>query len=149
MWRTAAPLDDDEIERMCLALYTEDPGPDPANPEHIRRTLRALRDVPRRGRALVLELDGRARGYALVISYWSNELGGEIDIIDELFVEKSCRGQGHGTALIEGLAAGAAPVASNVVALALEVTPDNTAARRLYERLGFRGRNVGLRRRLS
>ena len=149
VWRTAAPADDESIVGMCLALYAEDPGPEPVPPENIWQTLRALREKPTRGRAVVLELEGRVCGYALIISYWSNELGGDIDIIDELFVEPPCRGQGRATSLIEALAAGTEPFASNVVALALEVTPDNLRARSLYERLGFKGRNVGLRRRSS
>ena len=148
MWRLTNVADDDAIECMCIALYAEDPGPDPFSPENIRRTLRALREKPQRGRALLLEVEGRACGYALIMSYWSNELGGDIDIIDELFVERPYRGRGYATTLIEALAAGNEPLASKVVALALEVTPANTAARRLYERLGFKGRNVGLRRRI-
>ena len=149
MWRIAASSDNESIVRMCLALYAEDPGPEPITAENIWRTLHALREKPMRGRAVVLELEGRACGYGLIISYWSNELGGDIDIIDEIYVEPPCRGQGHATSLIEALAAGTEPFASKVVALALEVTPDNLRARRLYERLGFKGRNVGLRRRCS
>jgi GNAT superfamily N-acetyltransferase len=146
MWRMGAPSDDEAIERMCLALYAEDPGPEPVPVENIGRTLRALRDVPARGRTVVLEIDGRASGYALLIAYWSNELGGDIDIIDEIYVERPHRGRGHATRLIEALAAGTEPFASKVVALALEVTPDNLHARRLYERLGFKAKNVAMRR---
>jgi GNAT superfamily N-acetyltransferase len=146
MWRLAVPSDDESLVRMCLALYAEDPGPEPVSVENIRRTLFALREKPMRGRALVLEQDGEACGYALVIPYWSNELGGDIDIIDEIFVDRPYRGRGHATTLIAGLAGGTEPFASKVVALALEVTPDNLRARRLYERLGFSGRNLGMRR---
>ena len=149
MWRTANSSDDEALVRMCLALYAEDPGPEPVPAENIKRTLLALREKPMRGRAVVLELEGGARGYALLISYWSNELGGDIDIIDEIFVERPYRGRGHATSLIEALSTGTEPFTSKVVALALEVTPDNLRARRLYERLGFEGRNVGLRRRCS
>ena len=146
MWRLAAPSDDEAILRMCLALYAEDPGPEPVPLENMGRTLRALRDMPVRGRTVVLEIDGRASGYALLIAYWSNELGGDIDIIDEIFVEPPFRGHGHATRLIEALAAQTEPFASKVVALALEVTPDNLRARRLYEHLGFKAKNVAMRR---
>jgi len=146
MWRIAAPSDDEPIERMCLALYAEDPGPEPVPVENMGRTLRALRDMPARGRAVVLEIDGRASGYALLIAFWSNELGGNIDIIDEIFVERPFRGRGHATRLIDALSAGTEPFASKVVGLALEVTPDNLRARRLYERLGFKAKNVVMRR---
>ena len=58
-------------------------------------------------------------------------------------------GRGHSSALIEGLAAGAIGAErwpERPVALTLEVTPTNAAAMRLYQRLGFRGKNLCLRR---
>ena len=134
---------------MCAGLNAEDPGPSPVPPANMRRTLRALRDEPVRGRAVVLEEQGRVGGYALVISFWSNELGGNVDVIDELYVEPAQRGQGHASRLIEALAAGTPPVAARAVALALEVSPGNVRARRLYERLGFQGKNLSMRRRLA
>jgi len=146
MWRIAAPFDEEAIVRMCLALSAEDPGPKPVSPENMRRTLRAFREIPRRGRAVVLDLENRASGYALVIPYWSNELGGEIDVIDEIYVDPEHRGRRHATTLIEALATGVQPLASTNVALVLEITPDNHRARRLYERLGFKSSNLTMRR---
>lgn len=147
MWRRAVPSDDEAIVRLCSALNAEDPGPDPVPAEHMRRTLRVLREVPARGRVVVLDVDGRTSGYALLISYWSNELGGDIDVIDEIYVAPEHRGHQHATRFIEALAAGTEPWASSAVALTLEVTPDNVRARRLYERLGFEARNLAMRRR--
>jgi GNAT superfamily N-acetyltransferase len=146
VWRMAVPSDDEAIVRMCLALYTEDPGPEPVPAENVRQTLHAFRETPRRGRAVVLEIDRRARGYALLVPYWSNELGGEIDVIDELYVDPEHRGRRHATILIEALAARTGPLASNIGALILEITPDNHRARRLYERLGFKPSNLTMRR---
>jgi GNAT superfamily N-acetyltransferase len=103
-----------------------------------------LRRAPVRGRALVLELDGRVRGYALLVSFWSNELGGEVCTIDELYVEPEHRGSGHATRLLRCLSARSAPWLESIVALALEATPGNVRARRFYERLGFRGANVAM-----
>ncbi len=148
MWRIAGSSDDEAITAMFLALNQEDPGPEPVAAEQVRRTLHVLRDQPQRGRALVLELEGDVRGYALVMSFWSNELGGEILAIDELYVTPEYRGRGHGTDLMEQLAAGTFRWASDAVALTLEVSPTNAGARRLYERLGFTGRNLAMRRRL-
>ena len=133
---------------MCLALNAEDPGPAPVAAEHPQRTLHVLREMPHRGRAVVLELAGRVCGYALLVSCWSNELGGELCVIDEMYVEPDHRGKGHATRLIEALADGTLPWAANAVALTLEVTPDNPRARRLYERVGFRARNLAMCRRL-
>jgi GNAT superfamily N-acetyltransferase len=149
MWRIANQEDDTAIVRMCLSLNEEDPGPEPVPPENMRRTLLTLRELPLRGHPLVLDVHGRPSGYALLIPFWSNELGGEVCMIDELYVQPEHRGQGHATRLIEDLAAGTLSFASKATALALEITPDNVRARRLYERLGFRARNLAMRRLLS
>lgn len=149
MWRDAVPNDDDAIVQMCLALNVEDPAPDPVAPENMYRTLMALREKPDRGRAVVLDLDAKACGYALLIAFWSNEQGGEVCVIDELYVAPEHRGSRHATRLLARLAAQGEPWTLNAVALALETTPDNERARRFYERVGFRGGNLAMRRSLS
>ena len=149
MWRDALPADDEAIARLCLALNTEDPGPDPVPPANVHRTLRELRQTPTRGRAIVLDLEAEISGYAFLISFWSNELGGEVCVIDELYVTPKHRGQRHATRLLESLSARQTPWFENAIALALETTPDNARALALYERVGFRGRNLAMRRRMA
>ena len=141
MWRTAIASDDDHVVTLCLALNAEDPGPEPVPAERVRRTLLTLREEPQRGRAVVLEYAGAVRGYALLIAYWSNEFGGELCMIDEVFVEPAYRGRGLGTQLFEALARESELWPVRPAALALEVRPENSRARSLYERLGFRGKN--------
>lgn len=136
MWRLARPDEDDAVVAMSLQLYQDDPGPLQIGPEQVRRTLAALRGEPRRGRALVLEIDQKPVGYALLIAFWSNEYGGELCEIDELFVASEHRNRGHGRSLFAALERGELWPAPPV-ALALGVTLDNARARRLYERLGF------------
>lgn len=147
MWRAATPADDDEIVAMCAALNRDDPGPRPVPEAHVRATLVALRAVPARGRAVVLDGRGEAAGYALLVSFWSNELGGEVCNVDELYVGPAWRGRGHGSALVRSIAAGTGPWPRVPVAIELEVSPDNPRARALYQALGFRPvRNAVLRR---
>jgi GNAT superfamily N-acetyltransferase len=146
MWRPARAGDDDAVAAMCAALYREDPSPDPVGADHIRRTLAALRAEPARGRAVVLDLGGPA-GYALLAAFWSNELGGEICIVDEMYVAAAHRSRGHATDLVARIAAGEL-WPTPPVAIDLEVSPANARARALYARLGFRPiRNALLRRR--
>jgi GNAT superfamily N-acetyltransferase len=136
MWRLAIEADDEVLVEMCLGLYREDPGPQPVEARQMRETLAALRREPWRGRAVVLDLGQQVVGYALLIAFWSNELGGEVCAIDELYVTRDLRGRGHGAALFGALERGdlwPAPA----VAFALGTTPANSRARRLYERLGF------------
>jgi ribosomal protein S18 acetylase RimI-like enzyme len=149
MWRLANASDDEAIVAMCIALNAEDPGPEPVTAEQVRRTLALLREQPSRGCAVLCIAGGDVAGYALLISFWSNELGGEVCNIDELFVVHGHRGHGIATALISGLARGGEPFwPVRPVALALEVSPQNERAVGLYRRLGFAGENLSLTRRL-
>lgn len=137
MWRPALPEDQDRVVELYLALYREDPGSVLPDPSRARRTLELFRGAPARGQCLVLEEAGGVEGYALLVPYWSNELGGLICTIDELYVGPSARGRGRATELLRLLASGAlgwdAPVA-----LELEVSRGNARGRALYVRSGFR-----------
>jgi len=137
------------IVSMCMALNSEDPGYVAVSSEQVARTLVKLREEPIRGHAVVCEVDAKVVGYALLISFWSNEMGGEVLYIDELFIEENYRGKGLGTDLIDRLAIRDTSLWSGkVAALALEVSPQNVRAKALYERLGFRGGNLTLSRQL-
>ena len=106
MWRLAKPEDDDAVVEMCMRLCDEDPGHLAVRPENMCATLQALRREPCRGRAVVLEIDYRLSAYALLIAFWSNELGGHTCEVDELFVVPEHRSQGHGKSLFDGISQG-------------------------------------------
>ncbi len=148
MWRAAVASDDADIVSMCMALNSDDPGPTPVSAEQVLRTLARLREESHRGRAVVCEVNGRLAGYALLISFWSNELGGEVCVIDELFVSPAHRGRGLATDLLTKLGQRESFRGATPVALELEVSPANGRARALYERLGFRSENITMRMRL-
>ena len=144
-WRAARESDDESIVEMFIGLNREDPGQAPVSPENMRRTLRALRERPDRGLAVVLETERGVSGYALLIPFWSNELGGECCSLDELYVLPEVRRRHHASALIAALKSGAGLWPRKAPAIVLEVSPENTRALALYRRLGFRGGNLSLR----
>src|SRR5262250_1236429 len=121
--RLAAAADHDAIRRMVRELYAEDPSPRPPSDGDVTRTLAVLADE-RRGEALVVDDgDGAPFGYMFLTKLWSNELGGDVVFIDELWVARERRGRGVGTAMIEH--AMRAMRERGAVAFELEVTPDN------------------------
>jgi ribosomal protein S18 acetylase RimI-like enzyme len=130
-----------DVLAMMDALYGEDP---PAASEVDRSrfpaTIRTLIAEPHRGR-VVLFLDGSTvRGYALLIPIWSNEFGGTVILIDELFVKPEGRRKGVGRSFLR-FVRDSRPF--DAVAAVLEVSPTNDGARRLYESVGFgRRRNA-------
>ncbi len=147
MWCLAKESDDDVLVELCRRLYLEDPGPLPADARPMRQTLATLRREPWRGRAVVLVVGRQVIGYALLIAYWSNEFGGEVCAVDELYVARDFRGHGHGAALFEAIERGEVWPAP-VVAVALGTTADNIRARNLYERLGFAAVGVSMIKRM-
>jgi len=143
-WRLAEPSDEDTIVRMCLDLNAEDPGDTLILGEQVHNTLQVLRDEPARGKAVVAEIDGQVVGYALLISFWSNELGGEVCIVDELYIEPAFRRRGRAGQLLDSLRDSAELWPATAVAIGLEVSPGNTTARQLYTRHGFVGANTAM-----
>ncbi len=136
-WRECRTDEHALVGSLMLALYEEDPAPTPVTLKGALRTLGRLEAEPVRGRA-VLHGDGFGiDAYALLCSFWSNELGGEVCIVDELYVIPSSRRRGIASRLIGGLAGRELAWFRDAVALELEVTPSNARARALYARLGF------------
>jgi len=133
---------------MSLALYAEDPPSRAVEAGQIRATLAVFRAQPVRGRAVVLECGGESAGYAFLVSFWSNELGGEISIIDEIYIRAAWRGRGFGSMLLASLESDRTLWPTLPVAFELEVSPDNVRAAALYERLGFRAKRNRTMRRL-
>jgi len=143
-WRQATKRDHDAIARMCVALNAEDPGDAPVLREQVHETLEVLGAEPARGKAVVAEIDGQIAGYALLISFWSNELGGEVCVVDELYVAPSHRNRGVGSTLVSTLRDGDQLWSGRAVAVAIEVAPDNIRARRFFVAQGFKGGNTAM-----
>ena len=139
-WRLATPHDFDRIVAMHERLNAEDPGETmPFDGTMMRRTLAEVTLNPIRGAAAVLAPEDRLCGYALLISFWSNEFGGEICAIDELYVEPEFRGRGFATQFIESLAKPDNPFWPRLIAaIAVEAYRTNPRAKTLYEKLGFK-----------
>jgi len=81
-------------------------------------------------------------GYIAVSFGWSIEVGGLGGFIDELWVREKVRGRGMGSeavlTLIKSLKG------AGLMALHLEISPENTRAETLYGRLGFTRRPFNL-----
>ena len=101
----------------------------------------ALAGNPKRGKIIVFAKENTIIGYSILIFYWSNEYGGVVLHIDELYVKPEHRGGGVATKFFRYLLRSQ----QSVVALQLEVTPSNKRALNYYNRLGFKkARNLHL-----
>lgn len=123
-----------EVKRMIREYYREDHPGQEMRDEQIQKTLDELLRHPEKGGVVVLLQEAELVGYAILIYFWSNELGGDIVNVDELFVRKDYRGRGIGSDFLSALIQNRF---HDCVGLELGTTPQNEAARRLYAKLGF------------
>lgn len=121
-----------EVEQMMFQLYEEDLAGQPMTAEKIRGTVDELTRHPEKGRIIIFRLGPAMAGYAILIFYWSNEFGGNVICIDELYVKKSWRRQGIATQFFEYLAG-----YEDIKGLQLEVTPSNRRGLAFYQKLNF------------
>jgi len=123
-----------ELEKMIFALYREDPCGEKISRRKIRDTVQELTRHPEKGTISIFRVGEAVVGYSIVITYWSNEFGGKIALIDECYVKPSWRNQGIGTSFIKYVSNAKAAGLKGIVA---EVTPVNKHALAFYSRQGF------------
>ena len=119
---------------MVLALYQEDPPGEAMSPQKIQRTVKELSLHPDKGAIIIIRVGDTIVGYAIVIYYWSNEYGGDIACVDELYVKPSWRNRGIGASCLTHMASAKAP---DLKGLQVEITPANMRAFEFYSRQGF------------
>ncbi|MGC4020236.1 MAG: GNAT family N-acetyltransferase [Muricomes sp.] len=86
----------------------------------------------------VLEWQGELAGYGLISKTFSQEAGGYVCWLEELYIMEKYRGKGLGSEFFEYLEEN---LEEGVKRFRLEVEEDNFRARQLYERLGYKNMN--------
>ncbi|MCL2566294.1 MAG: GNAT family N-acetyltransferase [Defluviitaleaceae bacterium] len=122
-----------QIEKMMLSLYQEDPAGLGIDCNKINATILECTRHPEKVKLLTIWYGGELAGYALIVFFWSNEYGGNILCLDEIYIKEAFRSLGIGSRTI-GDMPGIFPEST---AISLEVTPSNSRAKLFYERLGF------------
>jgi len=124
--------DRDDLLEMMFSLYQEDPEGLQISQEKINNTISEYKHHPQKTSICLFKKGIENVGYALLVYCWSNEYGGNILIVDELFVTKNHRGKGIATGFLKHI-----ETFENIVALQLETTPSNKRAMEHYKKTGF------------
>lgn len=119
---------------LVQEFYSSDAVLHPIPPQNIERTFAELVRSDTYISAFIIENESKIAGYALTARYFSQEAGGEVIWIDEIYLRPQHRGGGIGTQVFEQIFAQFPEAA----AFRLEIEPDNVRAKKLYQRLGFK-----------
>jgi GNAT superfamily N-acetyltransferase len=133
VFRTCEEKDIARFQHLAQHLYAEDPNLKGVCPD-VTLTYRDLTAKPDKGRVAIIEVGGCVVGYAIMIFFWSNEYGGNLIEIDELYIDESAQGIGVGTKFFTWMR-NTFPQSKGWT---LQVSHTNLGAIKLYQRLGFK-----------
>lgn len=123
----------EEIHKMVFHFYEEYDSNHIISAENINKTIQHFISHPDHGSFRCIYLGDVLIGYSILINYWSNEYGGTIVFIDELYIKPAYRNQGLGGQFLKLLEL----KFPHINTFALEVSPSNKHALDLYFKNGF------------
>lgn len=128
---------DDKIDfiKMCMDFYNTD-GVDHSIPvSNMEKTFNLLMEGLDFAKAYVCEKNNKTVGYILLALTYSNEAGGMVVWLDEIYVKPEFRSQGIGSELIDFVID---KYKDNAARFRLEITESNMGAKKLYLSKGFK-----------
>lgn len=131
--RNVSKADLDLFLQLVQEFYTGPATLHEPNLDYARRTFSEYVNGSQLVRIVILEVEGEAAGFAQLSFTWSNESGGLVVWLEELFVRPKYRGLRLGSQFMEWML----EEYKEVSRIRLEITPGNDGARRLYARYGF------------
>ena len=128
---------DDKIDfiKMCMDFYNTD-GVDHSIPvSNMEKTFNLLMEGLDFAKAYVCEKNNITVGYILLALTYSNEAGGMVVWLDEIYVKPEFRSQGIGSELIDFVIE---KYKNKISRFRLEITESNIGAKKLYLSKGFK-----------
>ena len=134
MIRTITQQDYEEYMTMATEFYNSDAVLHSIPKSHIEKTFTEITTSDRYAEGYIFEYNGLSVGYALIAKTFSQEAGGIVIWIEELYVREEYRSKGMGKAFFDFIDK---KTKDTAVRLRLEVEDENERAIALYEQMGF------------
>ena len=130
--RKIRPEDKNVYVSMATAFYHSPAVLTPVPASHFEQTFDCFVQGSPYGDAFILEADHTIIGYGVLAYTYSQEAGGRVVWLEEIYLDPAHRTQGYGTQFIEF-------VLQTIPAkrYRLETEPDNVRAAAFYRRCGF------------
>ena len=138
MIRKINKTDKDFYINSVKAFYSSDAVMHNIPDEYITKTFDELMNSETYAQCYIFEKDEKRVGYALLAKTFSQEAGGEVLWIDEIFILPEFRFKGLGSEFFAFLKEN-----SNAARLRLEFCPSNEKAIEVYKRQGFQPLKYG------
>jgi ribosomal protein S18 acetylase RimI-like enzyme len=135
-YRVARLMDAEELTIMSMDLYNEVITRKNFKENRIVATIRFYEENENMGEVVMIESNGSLAGYSIIFKFWSNEYGGMLMGIDELYIKRSFRKSGIARAFLH-LLINDEMKNRNLAGIELECHPSNIAANHFYKSLGF------------
>ncbi len=133
-WRPIKAADREEYLAMATAFYNTNAVMHPIPRSHMEATFDELMRADTYTACHICQTADGIIGYALLAKTFSQEAGGHVLWIEELYLKEGYRHQGLGRAFFNDLLTTLPPEIKRV---RLEVERENEGAVKLYESLGF------------
>lgn len=125
--------DKKEYIEMTKEFYTSEAVLHSIPQEYIETTFDNLVNDTPYAKGYMIEYNGEVAGYVLLAITYSNEVGGKVVWIEEIFIKEEFRGKGIGKKVFGQIK----ELNKDAKRFRLEVTKENLGAIRLYENLGY------------
>lgn len=133
MLRSVNINDKKEYIEMTKEFYTSEAVLHSIPQEYIETTFDNLVNNTPYAKGYMIEYNGEIAGYVLLAITYSNEVGGKVVWIEEIFIKEEFRGKGIGKNVFGQIK----ELNKDAKRFRLEVTKENLGAIRLYENLGY------------
>lgn len=133
MLRSVNINDKKEYIQMTKEFYTSEAVLHSIPQEYIETTFDNLVNNTPYAKGYMIEYNGEIAGYVLLAITYSNEVGGKVVWIEEIFIKEEFRGKGIGKNVFGQIKV----LNKDAKRFRLEVTKENLGAIRLYENLGY------------
>lgn len=134
MFRFVTKNDKSNLKNMMQEFYVSPAVHAPVPDSNFDKTFDQLMLQSPYAEAYIFEHHNSPAGYALLAKTWSNEAGGLVIWIEELYIREDYRGLGLGGEFLRYVKEFYHDKAAR---LRLEVEESNTGAIRLYSRIGY------------